>query len=77
MAALAAELDAAYRQIETLAVALISDPQVAAAHGINLQSLDHVGQRCAVVAAILRADDQRSAALAAPLESIAARLSPR
>ena len=74
LAMLADELDAARAQIETLGVALIHDVRVATDHMTELQSLDHVGQRCASVAAILRSGDLQAATHASPLESIVARL---
>ena len=73
-AMLADELDAARAQLETLGVALIADASVAMRHIGQLQALDHVGQRCASIAAILRAEDRHAATHAAPLDSIAARL---
>ncbi len=74
LALLADELDAARAQLEALGVLLIGDPAVAARHIIHLQALDHVGQRCAAVADILRAADRQAASEAAPLDSIPARL---
>ena len=74
LAMLADELDAARAQLETLGMALIGDGTVAARHMTQLQSLDHVSQRCASVAGILRADDLHAASHAANLESIPARL---
>lgn len=71
---LAEELETAREQLEALGVALISDSEVTARHITHLQALDHVGQRCASVAAILRAEDRHAASHAAPLDSIAARL---
>ena len=71
---LADELDAARAQLETLGVALIGDPLFALRHVMDLQALDHVGQRCACIAAILRADDRFAAGHAASLEAIPARL---
>ncbi|KKC27574.1 hypothetical protein [Sphingomonas sp. SRS2] len=74
LAMLADELDAARAQLEVLGIALAGDETVAARHMTGLQALDHVGQRCASVAAILRADDLHAASHAASLESIPARL---
>lgn len=74
LAMLADELDAARAQLETLGVALIGDAKTAARHMTELQSLDHVGQRCASIATILRAGDIHAASHAAKLESIPARL---
>lgn len=73
-AMLADELDAAHAQLEALGVALIGDPLVALRHVTELQALDHVGQRCASIATILRADDRIAAGHGAKLESIPARL---
>jgi len=73
-AMLADELDAARAQLETLGVALIADASVAMRHIGQLQALDHVGQRCASVAAILRSNDRHAASHAATLESITTRL---
>ncbi|KRB79484.1 hypothetical protein ASE00_19545 [Sphingomonas sp. Root710] len=74
LAMLADELDAARAQLEALGVTLIGDANVATRHMTELQSLDHVGQRCASIASILRADDLHAASHAAKLESIPARL---
>lgn len=74
LAMLADELDTARAQLEALGVALIGDTKVAARHMTELQSLDHVGQRCASIASILRAEDLHAASHAAKLESIPARL---
>ena len=74
LAMLADELDAARMQLEALGMALIGDSVVAARHMTELQTLDHVSQRCASVAEILRADDLHAASHAARLESIPARL---
>lgn len=74
LAMLADELDAACAQLETLGVVLIGDVGIASRHVTQLQALDHVGQRCASVAAILRAEDLHAASLAACLESITDRL---
>jgi hypothetical protein len=71
---LADELDAARAQLEALGLALIDDPAVATRHVTELQALDHVGQRCASVAAILRAEDLYAATQDAVLESITTRL---
>ena len=73
-AMLADVLDAAREQLETLGVALIGDASVAVRHIGQLQALDHVGQRCASVATILRSNDRHAASHAAPLDSITARL---
>jgi len=75
LALLADELDIARAQLEALGVALIGDPLVAARYMAELQALDHAGQRCTSIAAILRAEDRIAAVHAAPLESIPARLS--
>lgn len=74
LAMLADELDAARAQLETLGVELIGDAAVAMHHIGQLQALDHIGQRCASVAAILRSEDRHAASRAATLESITARL---
>ena len=76
LAMLADELVEACGQIEALGAALCSDPALVRAHVQHLQSLDHVGQRCASVAEILRSDDIGDASRGAQLESIAARLTP-
>lgn len=73
-ALLADELDAAREQLEALGIALIGDDAVARRHITELQTLDHVGQRCASIAAILRAEDRLAAGQGASLESIPARL---
>ncbi|QTH19975.1 hypothetical protein HRJ34_16585 [Rhizorhabdus wittichii] len=74
LALLADELDAARAQLDALGLALADDAELARRHLIELQALDHAGQRCAAIAVILRADDSHAATLDAPLESIAARL---
>ena len=74
LAMLADELDAARTQIERLGIALCSDPGLARARLTELQSLDHVGQRCASVAAILRSGDLHAASHDTGLESISVRL---
>lgn len=74
LALLADELDAARGQLEALGMALISDDMVASRHITQLQAIDHVSQRCASIATILRADDLQAASRAAPLESITARI---
>lgn len=74
LAMLASELDAAQVQLEKLGMVLIADPKTASQHIRELQSLDHVSQRCASVASILRSQDIRAASYAATLESITARL---
>jgi len=74
LAMLADELDEACAQLEALGGVLIGDVVTAARHVTQLQALDHVGQRCASVAAILRAEDLHAASLAACLESITGRL---
>lgn len=71
---LACELDVAKQQLEQLGLALTINPTTASAHIRELQALDHVSQRCASVAEILRADDISAATSAASLESIALRL---
>ncbi|ATE63090.1 hypothetical protein [Rhizorhabdus dicambivorans] len=73
LALLADELDAARGQLEALGQNLISDQEIAARHVIELQAIDHVGQRCASIATILRGDDA-GASRAAPLETIIARV---
>lgn len=70
LAVLAGELDAARAQLERLGTVLVANPDVAAAHIHELQALDHVGQRCASVAEILRSPDIRAASHHATLESI-------
>lgn len=74
LALLADELDAARAQLETLGTVLIGDVGVAVRHISELQALDHAGQRCASVAAILRSGDLLAASRAAKLETIPARL---
>lgn len=74
LAMLADELDAARLQLEAMGDLLIGDPDVVARHITALQALDHVGQRCASIAAILRADDRHAASHTASLESITERL---
>ena len=74
LAMLADELDAARAQLEALGVELIGDSQVAAQHISRLQAIDHIGQRCASIAQILRSDDIQAASVSATLESIPARL---
>lgn len=74
LALLADELDAARAQLETLGVALAGDSSLAIRHIARLQALDHAGQRCATVAAILRSRDLHAASREAQLESIPARL---
>lgn len=74
LAILADELDAARLQLDALGDRLIGDADVVARHISALQALDHVGQRCASVAAILRAKDRHSASAAANLESITERV---
>lgn len=74
LAMLASELDAARAQLESLGAALIANPETAAAHLQELQALDHAGQRCASVAAILRSADIRAASHGSTLESIVDRL---
>jgi hypothetical protein len=71
---LADELDAARAQLEALGVALIGDSNVAMHHIGRLQAIDHIGQRCASIAAILRSDDLHAASVNATLESVPARL---
>jgi hypothetical protein len=73
LALLADELDAARAQLDALGLALADDAELARRHLIELQALDHAGQRCAAIAVILRADDPHAATLGAPLESIAGR----
>lgn len=74
LAMLASELDAAKVQLEQLGLALTLNPATAAAHVRELQALDHCSQRCASVAAILRAEDMAAATHAASLESIVDRV---
>lgn len=74
LALLADELDAARAQLEALGLALIDDEVLARRHLGQLQALDHAGQRCATVAAILRADDLDAATRGAPLESLTGRV---
>ncbi|MCZ4343622.1 hypothetical protein O4H52_18575 [Sphingomonadaceae bacterium G21617-S1] len=74
LALLADELDAARGQLEALGMALIGDEAVAIRHITQLQAIDHVGQRCASIATILRADDPQAASRLAPLESITERI---
>ena len=74
LAILAEELDAARAQLDALGAVLIEDVAVAARHVTELQALDHVSQRCASVAAILRAEDLHAASRDATLESISDRL---
>ena len=71
---LADELDAAHAQLAALSIALVGDSTVATRHFVPLQALDHAGQRCASIAAILRSGDLHMASRTAPLESIPARL---
>ena len=71
LAMLADELDAAQGQLEELGVALLAHPGVGRACLRELQALDHVSQRCASIATILRSDDIHAATYAATLESIA------
>lgn len=77
LALLAAELELARDQIEALGSTLCADLDLMARHIDGLQSLDHAGQRCATIAAILRSDDLAGAIRQAPLESIASRLATR
>lgn len=74
LAMLATELDDARTELEALGMALCQDIAITTAHVAKLQALDHVGQRCASVADILRSPDIQAASAAAPLESIANRL---
>lgn len=73
LALLADELDAARAQLEALGLALADDEALVHRHLAELQALDHAGQRCASVAAILRAEDLHAATRGASLDSIAAR----
>lgn len=73
LAMLAGELDDARADLERLGTALCSNALLAAAHLEELQALDHVVQRCASVAQILRSRDMRAASQAATLESISDR----
>lgn len=70
LAMLATELEAAQAQLERLGVSLLADRNLAREHVGSLQSLDHVGQRCANIARILRSDDIHLATREATLESI-------
>ena len=74
LAVLASELDAACAQLERLGALLVANPDTAMTHLHELQLLDHVGQRCASVAAILRSSDIRAASRGATLESITDRI---
>jgi len=74
LALLAAELDAAFDQLDQLGAALCASVHLRKAYLHHLQALDHVGQRCASVATILRSSDLHAAIRSAPLESIARRL---
>lgn len=74
LALLADELDAVRGELERLGVALCENPDVARRHVGDLQSLDHIGQRQAAIASILRAPDRMAASRAAGLESIRRRL---
>jgi len=71
---LASELDTARGQLEELGMALTMDTRTAMQHIRELQALDHVSQRCASVAGILRSADIHAATYAATLESITERL---
>lgn len=71
---LADELDAARAQLEALGAALIGDSAVAMRHIGQLQAIDHIGQRCASIATILRSDDLHAASVSATLDTIPARL---
>jgi len=74
LALLADELDLARGQLEALGLDLIADLETAARHVTALQAIDHVGQRCASVATILRGEGV-TADRAAPLETIVQRIS--
>ena len=74
LALLADELDLARGQFESLGLSLISDQGVATRHVTALQAIDHVGQRCASIATILRGGDTTAAGRAAPLEVITDRI---
>lgn len=74
LALLADELDLARDQLEALGLDLIADLETAARHVTALQAIDHIGQRCASIATILRADDAQAATRAAPLEVISTRI---
>lgn len=71
---LASELETARGQLEELGLALTMDSGTASRHIRELQALDHVSQRCASIAGILRSDDIHAATYAATLESITERL---
>jgi len=77
LALLADELDIARVQLEELGMTLIGDAFVAIRYLTELQALDHIGQRCTSIAAILRSGDRIAAGRNATLESIPARLTRR
>ncbi len=70
LARLADELDAARVQVETLGVALCGHPELVRQVTVEMQSLDHVGQRCGNIARILRAPDMLEEGSASGLETI-------
>ena len=74
LAMLADELDAARDQLEGLGASLMCDDAVVRRHMTELQALDHIGQRCMAIAAILRSEDLHRATGGASLESITGRL---
>jgi|KBSSwiStaDraftv2_1062776.scaffolds.fasta_scaffold11586_8 hypothetical protein len=75
LALLAEELLSARVQLENLADTLCADQAVVTRHMSALQTLDSVGQRQAVIAQIISANDITSTARAVSLEAIARRLS--
>lgn len=76
LARLADELDAARKQVETLGVALCGHPELVRHVTVEMQSLDHVAQRCDNIARILRAPDMLEEGSASGLESIRAAFRP-
>lgn len=71
---LAEELEAVHLRLEAVGVHLCNDPEVTRRHLTDLQSLDHIGQRCSTIATILRSDDRLHALRTATLEAISARV---
>jgi hypothetical protein len=76
LARLADELDAARKQVETLGVALCGHPELVRHVTVEMQSLDHVAQRCDNIARILRAPDMLEEGNASGLESIRLAVKP-
>lgn len=74
LALLAEEFDAVRAELERLGMALCVDPETARRHIHDLQALDHIGQRQAAIAAILRSPDRVAAAGDARLEAVRQRL---